>query len=166
MSEANDRENRVDLNRRDFLGKSGAALAAVGVAVHVAADAAVAQDSTVVPIIRQTMLQSHMQKADSATLRIGKGLSAGMLDEVAAGAADLAQVFQATAEVSIKQTVGRQAAWQKGALVAAEHARLLSELAEAALLRGEKEIAAEIVETYAAVMSAAANCHRTFRTRV
>jgi hypothetical protein len=165
MPEANDRENRVDLNRRDFLGKSGAALAAVGVTAHVAAGTAAGQDSTVVPILRQTMLQSHMQKADSATLRIGKGLSAGLLDEVAAGAADLAKVFQATAEVRIKQTVGRQTEWQKRSLEAADHARLLSELADAALLRGEKEISAEIVETYAAVMNAAMSCHRTFRTR-
>jgi hypothetical protein len=167
MPEANGKENRVDMNRRDFLGKSGAALAAVGVAAHVASGAAVGQEytATVAPIIKQTVLQSYMQKAESATLRIGKGLSAGLLDEVAAGAADLAKVFQATAEVNIRQTADQQAAWQRGSFEAADHARMLSELAEAALQRGEKEIAAEIVEIYASVMSAAASCHRTFRTR-
>ena len=165
MPEANDKKNSVDMNRRNFLGKSGAALAAVGVAAHVAAGAAVGQEASGAPIVRQTVLQGHMQKAESATLRIGKGLSAGLLDEVAAGAADLAKVFQATSEVSIKQTAVVQAMWQKRALVAADHAKMLSELADAALQRGEKEVSPEIVETYAAVMSAAASCHSTFRTR-
>ena len=139
MSEANDRENRVDLNRRDFLGKSGAALAAVGVAAQVGAGAAVGQDGTVAPIIKQTVLQSHMQKADSATLRIAKGLSAGLLEEVAEGASALADVFQATSEVNIQQTVARQERWQKGAIVAADHARLLSDLAGAAQERGKRD---------------------------
>jgi hypothetical protein len=167
MPEANGKDNGVDMNRRNFLGKSGAALAAVGVAAHVAAGTAVGQDYTysVAPIIKQTVLQSHMQKAESATMRIGKGLSAGLLEEVAAGAADLAQVFEATAEVNIRQTSARQAAWQRGSFEAAGHAKMLSELATAALQRGEKEISAEIVEIYASVISAAANCHRTFRTR-
>ena len=106
-----------------------------------------------------------MQKADSATLRIAKGLSGGLLEEIADGAAALEDVFQATSEVSIQQTVARQARWQKGAIVAADHARLLNELAVAAQRRGGKEISAEIVETYAAVMSAEASCHRAFRTR-
>jgi hypothetical protein len=168
MPEANGTKNSVDMNRRDFLGKSGAALAVVGVAAHAASGVAAGQEYTysVAPIIKQTVLQSYMQKAESATLRIGKGLSAGLLDEVAAGAADLAKVFQATAEVNIRQTAAQQAAWQKGSFEAADHARMLSELADAALLRGEKEISAEIVEIYASVISAAANCHRTFRTRV
>jgi hypothetical protein len=167
MPEANGKENSVDMNRRNFLGRSGVALAAVGMAAHVASGAVVGQESTsaIAPIIKQTVLQSHMQKAESATLRIGKGISAGLLDEVAAGAADLAKVFQDTAEVNIRQTAARQAAWQKGSFEAADHARLLSELAAAALERGEKEISAEIVEIYASVISAAANCHRTFRTR-
>jgi hypothetical protein len=165
MPEANGRENNVDMNRRDFLGKSGAALAAVGVAAHVASGTARGQDNTCAPIVRQTALQGHMQKADSATSRIGKGISAGLLDEVAAGAGDLEKVFRATGEIQIRQTAERQAAWQKRSLEAAENARMLSELAEAALQRGEREISAEIVEIYTVMISAAANCHSTFRLK-
>ena len=116
MPEANGRENSVDMNRRDFLGKSGAALAAVGVAAHVASGTARGQDNTCAPIVRQTVLQGHMQKADSATSRIGKRISAGLLDEVAAGAGDLEKVFRATGEIHIQQTAERQAAWQKRSL--------------------------------------------------
>src|SRR5687768_5357235 len=108
MPEGNGRENSVDMNRRNFLGKSGAALAAVGVAAHVASGAAGGQENTVTPIVKQTVLHGHMLKADSATSRIGKGISAGMLDEVAAGAGDLEKVFLATAEVNIRQTAARQ----------------------------------------------------------
>ena len=165
MPEANGREDRVDMNRRDFLGKSGAALAAVGVAAHVASSAAAGQEGTVAPIMKQTVLQGYMQKADSATSRIGKGISAGMLDEVAAGAGDLEKVFVATAGVNIRQTAARQAEWKKRSLEAADHVRMLRELAEAALQRGEKEIAAEIVDRYSVVISAAANCHSNFRLR-
>ena len=165
MSEANSRESKVDMNRRDFLGKSGAALAAVGVAAHVASGAAVGQENTVSPIASPTVLHGYMLQADSATARMGRGISAGMLDEVAAGAGDLEKAFLATAGVNIQQTAARQGEWKKRSLEAADNVRMLRELAEAALQRGEKEISAEIVELYAVTISGAANCHSQFRLR-
>jgi hypothetical protein len=42
---------------------------------------------------------------------------------------------------------------------------MLSELADASLQRGEKEVSPEIVEVYASVLRAAASCHNAFRTR-
>lgn len=165
MPEANGKENRVDMNRRDFLGKSGSALAVVGVAAHVASGAALGQEATVSPILRQTELQGYMLKAESAMSRIGKGIYGALLDEVAAGAEDLEKALQIIEKVNIRQTDEQQAAWKKRSLEAANNAKKLRTIATAAWQRGEKEIAAEIVELYSVAMISATNCHSTFRQR-
>jgi hypothetical protein len=165
MPEANGRENRVDVNRRDFLGKSGAVLAAVGVAAHVASSAALGQEASVSPILRQTELQDHMLKADSAMARIGEGIYRGLMDEVAAGAEDLEKILQVIEQVNIRQTPERQAAWKKQSLETADNAKKLRTIAAAVQQRGEKEIPTEVVELYAAAMRSATNCHSTFRVR-
>lgn len=159
MTEANGQG--VDMNRRNFLKKSGPALAAAGVAAHLAAGSALGQErGGALP--GQTPLNRLMLKADSALSRIGKGISGGMMDEVAAGAKELSATLQRIGEADIGK-IHQQGEWHRRSLDAASNAEMMYELAEAAITRGEKEISPEIVELYSVAVRLTASCHSAFR---
>jgi hypothetical protein len=166
MPKGDGTEEVVDIKRRDFLGKSGT-LAAIGVVAHVAPGAAQgaaqSQEAAASQIVRQSQLQDYMLKAESAMSRIGKGIYAGLVDEVAAGAEDLEKALQAIVGVNIGQPGERQAAWKKNSGEAVENARKLR--AAATRQKGDREISQDVVGLYSAAISSTIACHRTFRTR-
>jgi hypothetical protein len=170
MPNADGKEDRVDIHRRDFLGKSGSALAAVGVVASVPGAAlgqqtAAPQQAAPPQVLRQTSLQDYMLKADSAMARIAKGIHAGLVDEVAAGAEDLEKALRAIEQANTGQPAERQAGWKKRSGEAADNAKKLHAVAAAARQKGDKEIAAEIVDLFSTAMRATATCHATFRQR-
>lgn len=162
MAKANGNEHKTDMNRRSFLKKSGPALAAAGVAAHMAAGTAIAQDSKTVGISVQTELNRSMVKAESAMSRIRKGIFSGLLDEVATGAMDLEMILTDIAEIHVGP-FAQQSVWRSRSVDAAKNARMLHDMAYAAMERGEKTIPTEIVELYAQSIQLATNCHNKFR---
>jgi hypothetical protein len=86
------------------------------------------------------------------------------LDEVAIGAMDLEMILTDIAEIHVGQFT-QQSVWRGRSVDAAKNARMLHDLADAALERGEKTIPAEIVELYAQSIRLATSCHNQFRVR-
>jgi hypothetical protein len=113
--------------------------------------------------LRQWDLQDYMLRADSAMARIGKGIHGGLIDEVAAGAEDLEKALRAIEQTNIG--ADRQADWKRRSVEAADNAKKLRAVAAAAGQKGDREIAAEIVDLYSAAMRTAIACHATFRQR-
>jgi hypothetical protein len=115
--------------------------------------------------VQQSELQRNMLRAQSADTRISRGITSGLLDEVAAGAADFEKHMNTTAKIRIAQ-LEKQGAWEKSALGLAEAARSLKSAAETAIKNGEVEVSAEIVDLYARQTTLLAACHRAFRQQV
>jgi hypothetical protein len=113
--------------------------------------------------LRQWDLQDYMLRADSAMARIGKGIHGGLIDEVAAGAEDLEKALRAIEQAKIP--ADRQADWKKRSAEAADNAKKLRAVAAAAGQKGDREIAAEIVDLYSTAMRTTIACHSTFRQR-
>jgi hypothetical protein len=115
--------------------------------------------------VQQSELQRNMLRAQSADTRIGKGIASGLLDEIAAGAADFEKHMNATSKFKITQSE-KQGDWEKGALGLAAAARSLKSAAESAIKNGEVEVSAEIVDLYFRQTTLLAACHRAFRQQV
>jgi hypothetical protein len=162
MSKSKGNDNKTDMNRRSLLKKSGPALAAAGVAAHMAVGTAIAQDRKSTGITVQTELNRSMIKAESAMSRIRKGIFSGLLDEVAAGAVDLEIILEDIAEIH-GGSFTQQSVWRQRSVDAAKNAKMLYDLASAAMERGEKTVSNEIVELYAQSIRLATNCHNQFR---
>jgi hypothetical protein len=103
-----------------------------------------------------------MVKAESAMSRIRKGIFSGLLDEIATGAMDLEMILTDIAEIHVGQ-FAQQSVWRSRSVDAAKNARMLHDMAYAAMERGEKTIPTEIVELYAQSIQLATNCHNKFR---
>jgi hypothetical protein len=124
-----------------------------------------AKSTTGTQAVQQSELQRNMLRAQSADTRIGRGITAGLLDEVVAGAEDFEKHMKATAKIKIAQR-DKQDDWTKNSLGLASAARSLKTAAEKAMKNGEVEVSAEIVDLYARQTALLAACHRAFRQQV
>jgi hypothetical protein len=114
------------------------------------------------PPTQQSALSRIMIRAQKAELCISHGISAGLLSEVTAGAADFAEAMREAAEFDI-QDPARQDEWKSRSLALADNANALQRASENAISRGEKAISREIVALYTRGIALEAACHSAFR---
>jgi hypothetical protein len=103
-----------------------------------------------------------MMRAQRAELCISHGISAALLSEVSAGAADFAEAMRESAEFYI-QDPDRQEEWKRRSLALASNADALQRTAEEAIARREKEVSREMVALYTRGIALEAACHNAFR---